>query len=478
MKSELIRLQSVHAAQHNSMLRGADFKLYKGEAVGLVGGFHSGKMLLMEIIAGTFVPSRGYRFIHGKPVSFGCPVMDLRVKHLKKNFGLVGPMTVWENIASHRRQGSWLSKCLVPEGMRPQVQEMLASYGIEGDSGILANRLSSIQKFAVALLKARLEEVELILVESSELEYSVSGFRMMQQLLKLCRDQGMSVLFSGIDAGGFSPLLDRVCLIDAGRIIWEEQVQESRLQETAASCGAMSVRLNIPVKRSPFFGSEKRPVQVCGDRFSITGGRGEFLMLLDPEQALPGIFPDPAIRAFFLTGEGRRKKPCKARIRQIDFSSFDRLVKWMSPADNLIFGLSSKFGSLGVIKPHLKQYMLQEFAQWTGEERYLEMRDCESLVIGERIKIAAFRLKLDKPDVVMFRHFQLLDQDSRAIVLPILEDLLREGTVLIGISTLDHFSDFADGYVLIAGGRCGGRMDYGQIRAALAQNEGDENERK
>lgn len=478
MKSELIRLQSVHAAENNSMLRGADFKLYKGEAVGLVGGFHSGKMLLMEIIAGTFVPSKGYRFIYGKPVSFGCPVMDLRVKHLKKNFGLIGPMTLWENIAAHRRQGSWLSKCLVPEGMRPQVQEMLGSYGIEGDSGILADRLSSIQKFAVALLKARLEGVELILVESSELEYSVSGFRMMQQLLKLCRDQGMSVLFSGIDTGGFSPLLDRVCLIDAGRIIWEEQVQESPPQETASSCKAMPAMLNIPVKRRPSPEREKRPVQVCGNRFSIDGGSGEFLMMLDPEQALPDAFPDPGIHAYFLPEEGKGKKPCKARVRQIDFSSFDRLVKWMSPADNLIFGLSSKSGSFGVIKPHLKRYILQEFARWTGEETYLEMRDCESLVIGERIKIAAFRLKLDKPDVVMFRHFQLLDQDSRAIVLPILEDLLCEGTVLIGISTLDHFEDFADGYVLMAGGRCGGRMDYGQIRAALAQDEGDEDERK
>lgn len=478
MKSELIRLQSVHAAENNSMLRGADFKLYKGEAVGLVGGFHSGKMLLLEIIAGNFVPSQGYRFIHGKPVSFGCPVMGLRVKHFKKDFGLTGPMTVWENIAAHRRQGNWLSKCLVPERMRPQVQEMLALYGIEADSGILADRLSPIQKFAVALLKARLEGVELILVESSELEYSVSGFRLMQQLLKLCRDQGMSVLFSGIDAGGFSPLLDRVCLIDAGRIIWEEQVQESHLRETASSCKAMPVRLNIPVKRPPPSEREKRPVQVCGERFSITGGRGEFLMLLDPEQALPGIFPDPGIRAFFLPDEGRGKKTCNARIRQIDFSCFDRLVKWMSPADNLIFGLSSKSGGFGVIKPHLKRYMLEEFARWTGEETYLEMRDCESLVIGERIKIAAFRLKLDKPDVVMFRHFQLLDQDSRAIVLPVLEDLLCGGTVLIGISTLDHFSDFADGYVLIAGGRCGGRMDYGQIRAALAQNEEYVDERK
>lgn len=471
MKNELIRLHAVHAAENNSALRGADFKVYKGEAIGLVGGFHSGKMLLMEIIAGTYVPHQGYRFVRGKPVSFECPETDLQVKHLKKNFGLIGPMTVWENIATYRRRKKRFSGFLMPERIQSQVRELLLLYGIEADTGTLADQLSAIQKFAVALIKAKLEGIELVLVENSELEYSVYGFRLMHRLLKLCREQGMSVVFSGIEAGWFSPLLDRVCLIDAGRIIWEEQMQEKYLPEAASACDTMAASFNIPVERCTVAENRQISVRVSSSQFTITGESGRFFMLLDPEQTLDGAFPDPDICASFIPAAKRGEKDRHARVFQIDFSCFDRLVKWMSPADNLIFGLSSKTGSCGVVKPHLKKYMLQEFVRWTGEEKYLEIKDCKSLVIGERIKIAAFRLKIDKPDVVVFRHFQLLDQDSRAILLPVLAKLLQEGTVLIGISTLDHMEDFADGYFLMVSGKCSGRMNYRQLRAALFKSE-------
>ena len=104
MKNELIRLRSIYASENNSTLDGVDFKIYRGEVLELVGGFHAGKRLLTEIIDGTHIPERGYRFIHGKPEDWVCPAQNLRVKHLKKNFGLIGQMTVWENIATYRRR--------------------------------------------------------------------------------------------------------------------------------------------------------------------------------------------------------------------------------------------------------------------------------------------------------------------------------------------------------------------------------------
>ena len=51
MKNELIRLRSIYEEKNNSALRGLDFKIYKGEVVGVVGRFHSGKTLLLEIVS-------------------------------------------------------------------------------------------------------------------------------------------------------------------------------------------------------------------------------------------------------------------------------------------------------------------------------------------------------------------------------------------------------------------------------------------
>ena len=65
MKNELIRLRSIYEEKNNSALRGLDFKIYKGEVVGVVGRFHSGKTLLLEILDGNCVPDQGIRFIRG-----------------------------------------------------------------------------------------------------------------------------------------------------------------------------------------------------------------------------------------------------------------------------------------------------------------------------------------------------------------------------------------------------------------------------
>lgn len=470
MKNELIRLRSIWAAENNSMLRGADFRICRGESVGLVGGFHSGKKLLMEIIAGTCIPSKGYRFLYGKSAGWGTADSMPKVKHLKKNFGLIGSMKIWENIATYSGEKRQFPRIFSPKSMQEKVEHMMALYGIRADSKVPVDRLTAIQKFAVALMKARLEGVELVLVEDSELEYSVSGFRLMEKLLCLCRSQGMSVMLSGIDMGGFSPLLDRVCLIDAGRIIWEEQTGKNSLNKSIFSYSTISAKLNIPVKRLPAAQSSGPSVRIDGAHFSINGKAGEFLLLLEPEPEPGGIFPEPDICAAFAPGPEGGKACRTPRIRQIDFTYFGSLVKWMSPADNLAFGLSEKTGRFGIVKPHLKRYILQEFVKWTGEEKYLEMQDCESLVIGERIKIAAFRLKMERPDVLVFRHYQLLDQDSREIVLQVFSELLGRGAVLAGISALDHFSDFADGYYLMTGGTCSERMDYPTIRSVLGKD--------
>ena len=73
MKNELIRLRSIYEEKNNSALRGLDFKIYKGEVVGVVGRFHSGKTLLLEILEGNCVPDR---FASKAAMNFGA---DLRM---------------------------------------------------------------------------------------------------------------------------------------------------------------------------------------------------------------------------------------------------------------------------------------------------------------------------------------------------------------------------------------------------------------
>ncbi len=461
MKNELIRLRSVCEEKNNSALRGLDFKIYKGEVVGVVGRFHSGKTLLLEILEGSHVPDQGVRFIRGKVCGWEKAPDNIEVRNLKKNFGLIGQMTVWENIATYRAKGKQ-RHFLVPNKMRSFIRKQLELYGVDVSLGIPADRLSAVQKFAVALIKAKLEGADLVMAETSELEYSMSGFELMHRILGTAKAQGTSVLFSGIDAGWLGTLMDRICLIDDGQILWEEEIWGKGIPSRAVSeTGKMPIARKLPKKRD-------EEIRVTGRKFSISGSRGEFLALIDQEDTLGGALPYEDLTADF---PGRTEKGQPVRIHQIDFSNFGYLVKWMSPEDNLIFGLSDKTSQYGIIKSHLKKYLMQEFVRWSGDESYLDMSDCESLTIRERIRIAAFRLKVEKPDVILFWHYQMLDQDSRQVVLSVLSELLYEGTLMLGIFTPVECPNSADGYISVTKEGRSGRMAYGEVEPLLKEVE-------
>ena len=99
------------------------------------------------------------------------------------------------------------------------------------------------------------------------------------------------------------------------------------------------------------------------------------------------------------------------------------------------------------------------------------MTDCEFLTIRERIRIAAFRLKLEKPDVILFWHYHMLDQDSRQVVLSVLSELLYEGTLLLGIFTPVECPNSADGYITMTQKGKSGRMTYEKVKPLLKEVE-------
>ena len=209
-------------------------------------------------------------------------------------------------------------------------------------------------------------------------------------------------------------------------------------------------------------------IHVMGQKFNISGHRGEFIALIDQEDTLGGLLPNQKLIAEL---DAKTEKKHTIHVHQVDFSNFGYLVKWMSPEDNLIFGLSDKTSQHGIIKNHLKKYLLQEFVHWARDERYFDMTDCEFLTIRERIRIAAFRLKLEKPDVILFWHYHMLDQDSRQVVLSVLSELLYEGTLLLGIFTPVECPNSADGYISMTQKGRSRRMTYEEVKPLLKEVE-------
>src|ERR1700735_1131812 len=81
-------------------LKGVDFKIAKGEIVGLVGENGAGKSTLMKIMYGQYPHDGGEVTIAGKSVRFESPrqAMDLGIGMVFQEQSLIANLSVMENI--------------------------------------------------------------------------------------------------------------------------------------------------------------------------------------------------------------------------------------------------------------------------------------------------------------------------------------------------------------------------------------------
>lgn len=459
MMNELLRLYEIHAANERSALHGADFRLFRGESVSLLGGYHAGKSMLIDIITGREIPASGSRFINGCRVAWDVRPSNLRVKVLRKNFGLIGQMTIWENLSSYPLTKG-RSFFLRPDKIKEEINHLLKKYSVGAEAVTAVDQLTNVQKLAVALIKARFEHIDLVIVDDAELEYSYAGYVLMKNLMQISREQGMVLLFIGINAGWISQMSDRVCYLENGVIFWEEDHHGTILPQYPSLTVPVFFTENIHLQKPPHIPLPEKTYHLWNEEFSLSGKGGELIMLIDPDNSLKTVFPDKKLEASLVHSE---RKP---QLTQVDFFDFDKLVRWMSPSENMALQLSNKVSRRGILPPHMKEYLLNSYIQWSGDDEIRHASDCENLRIWERIRIAAFCLKMARPDILVFRHYRQLDQRSQDIVAPVLSELLQNGTLIVAMTNRPSISEkdsSVDGYYLMHNGSCSGRMEYAEL---------------
>jgi putative ABC transport system ATP-binding protein len=151
------------AAGPVEILRGVDFVLAPGEAVGIVGPSGSGKSSMMSIIAGLEKPTSGTVNVAGK--DFATLDEDglalFRRQHVGivfQSFHLIPTMTALENVAMP------LELAGAPDAFAT-AQDALSAIGLDTRTGHYPAQLSGGEQQRVALARAFVGEPDLILAD-------------------------------------------------------------------------------------------------------------------------------------------------------------------------------------------------------------------------------------------------------------------------------------------------------------------------
>jgi ABC-2 type transport system ATP-binding protein len=266
-----------------AILRGISFRIAAGELFALLGPNGAGKTTTVEIIEGYRRLDQGEVRVLGVDPAVAGRAHRARVGLMLQGGGGVDPrLTPREVVGLYARFHA------DPLG----VDEVLGLVGLGGvPSRTRYRRLSGGEKQRVGLALALVGRPELAILDEPTAGMDVEGRGAMRELLASLRSRGVTVLMTSHDLVDVERVVDRLAIIDRGRIVALGAPEEL----TAAAFPVLRFRLAVPLSEpdraelaARLGAANRNPVAVEHD-----GGSGRY--------RVDGLAPSPAVVALLAT---------------------------------------------------------------------------------------------------------------------------------------------------------------------------------
>ena len=200
------------------VLRGIDLEVAEHEVIALIGASGSGKSTLLRCINLLETIDEGRIFIEGEEITAKGVNVDRirrRVGIVFQSFNLFPHMRVIDNVTLGPR------KVLKRPASDAEADAMrlLERFGLAEKAGQLPDRLSGGQQQRVAIVRALAMQPDLLLLDEVT---SALDPELVAEVLNVIRELaagGMTMLIATHEMGFARDIANRVCFLDAGRIL-------------------------------------------------------------------------------------------------------------------------------------------------------------------------------------------------------------------------------------------------------------------
>jgi ribose transport system ATP-binding protein len=201
-----------------------DFEVMPGEIHALVGENGAGKSTLIKILAGVYAADSGDIQVKGRPLA---GVERAPISFIHQDLGLVGSMTVAENIALVTGYPRGVGGLIRWRQLRENAARVLASVGSTVDPDERAAGLSSADRSLVAIARALAIEADVVVLDEPTASLPEADVRQLFDSLRRLRARSMGIVFVTHRLDEVFRVADRVTVIRDGRNVVTTRVADT-----------------------------------------------------------------------------------------------------------------------------------------------------------------------------------------------------------------------------------------------------------
>ena len=209
-------------------LNGADFDLYPGEILAVIGDNGAGKSTLIKAISGAVLPDHGSIELEGQPVNFRSPddARKAGIETVYQNLALSPALSIADNMFLGRelRKPGMLGSVLRMmdrSGMQKFAREKLSELGLMTiqDINQAVETLSGGQRQGVAVARAAAFGSKIIILDEPTAALGVKESRRVLELILDVRSRGIPIILISHNMPHVFEVADRIHIHRLGRRI-------------------------------------------------------------------------------------------------------------------------------------------------------------------------------------------------------------------------------------------------------------------
>jgi fructose transport system ATP-binding protein len=204
----------------------ADFDLYPGEILAVIGDNGAGKSTLIKALSGALVPDQGEIRLDGRPVVFASP-MDARragIETVYQNLALAPALSIADNLFLGREQrvpgpvGRFF-RMLDRSSMQKLAKQKLAELGLLTIQNINqpVETLSGGQRQGVAVARAAAFGSRVVIMDEPTAALGVKESRRVLELILLLKRRGLPIVLISHNMPHVFEVADRIHINRLGR---------------------------------------------------------------------------------------------------------------------------------------------------------------------------------------------------------------------------------------------------------------------